>query len=246
MGAACKQFGRSSGCIDVLNMTNNFEIESFFSKQPGPRERHLQRKLNNPLFTSNEVSKEIIQAAQRQDHSALQQFMLDFRELVQRAVQLEKSVDSDVIMLLKAQLEQLYAVCTGLPGQAAPIQEAIRKLIAAISTTLRSASRDDPHALEKLDKDEEQTQLHLHLCEYLIVSDMLNPDEIISNEEKLPALLNESDDALQAALALFPPERIVEMAEEGKILLERLAEEGHTLPVASQNLAQMKAWLQSE
>jgi hypothetical protein len=228
-------------------MTNNFVIESLFSKEPGPRERHLQRKFNNPLFGANsEVSKEMIHAAQRQDHSAMQEFMLGFRELVQRAVKLDASVESDVILLLKAQLEQQYAVCTGLPGQPAAIQEALKKLIAAISSTLRSTSKDDPHALEKLAKDEEHTQLHLHLCEYMIVSDMLNPDDIISDDEKLPSLLNEGDDALQAALALFPPQRIAQLVDEGKLLLEKIEAGGCAVPLARQNLRQMEAWLQDD
>lgn len=176
----------------------------------------------------------------------MQQFMEQFRELVQRAVKLDKNVESDVILLLKAQLEQQYAVCTGLPGQPVAIQEAIRKLIAAISSTLRSTSKDDPHALEKLDSDEEHTRLHLHLCDYLIVSDILNPDEIIGEAEKLPAILNETDEALQAALALFPPERIGAMIETGKTLLRQVEAEGHSLPQAWQNLAQMESWLRGE
>ena len=227
-------------------MSTNFAIESLFSKQPGPRERHLQRKFNNPLFLENSVTKEQIYTAQREDHSAMQQFMEEFRELVQRAVKLDKNVESDVVLLLKAQLEQQYAVCTGLPGQPAAIQDGIKKLIAAIGSTLRSTSKDDTHALEKLDKDEADTQLHLHLCEYLIVSDLLNPDDVIGNDEKLPALLNETDDALQAALALFPPQRISEMIEEGRALLNRVGVAGHGVPAAWQNLAQMEAWLQNK
>jgi hypothetical protein len=231
-------------------MTINFTIERDFSKLPGPRERHLQRKYNNPLFGSrvgtNEITKEQILFVQSEDNAAMQLFMEDFRELVQRAVKLDKSVESDVIMLLKAQLEQQYAVCTGLPGQPAAIQEAIKKLISAISNTLRTSSKEDPLALEKLDKDEAHTQLHLHLCEYLIVSDILNPDQIVSDDEKLPSLLNEVDDALQAALALFPPERIGQMVEDGKLLLKKLEAEGCNVPLAWQSLAQMEAWLQGE
>ena len=104
-----------------------------FSKQPGPRERHLQRRLNNPLFTGRgSVSQQEVDAARSQDLVAMQQFMEQFRELVQRAVKLDKNVESETILLLKAQLEQQYAVCSGLPGQPAAIQDAIRKLIACI------------------------------------------------------------------------------------------------------------------
>jgi len=176
----------------------------------------------------------------------MQQFMEQFRELVQRVVTLDKNVESDVVLLLKAQLEQQYAVCTGLAGQPEALKEAIRKLIAAISSTLRAASQNDPDALEKLGKDEEHTALHLHLCDHLIVSDILNPDEIVGNDEQIPTLLNESEDALQAALALFPPERIKLMIEEAKALLNKIEAEGHSLPLAWQSLAQMESWLAGE
>lgn len=217
-----------------------------FSTKPGPRERQLQRKLNNPLFSASTITQQNIQTAQQQDQVAMQQFMEQFRELVQRAVKLDKNVESDVILLLKAQLEQQYAVCTGLAGQPAAIQDALKKLITAISSSLRATSKEDADALEKLSKDEEHTALHLHLCDHLIVSDILNPDEIISNDEQIPTLLNESEDGLRAALALFPPERLKLMVDEGKALLNKIEAEGHSLPLAWQRLAQMESWLQSE
>ena len=219
-----------------------------FSAQPGPRERQLQRKWNNPLYgdAGATITEQDILKAQQQDLLAMQIFMEQFKELVQQAVKLDANVESDVVLLLKAQLEQQYAVCTGLPGQPAAIQDAIKKLIKAISTTLWNTSKDDPHALEKLSKDEEHTRLHLHLCDYLIVSDILNHDEIISNNELVPTLLNESEDALQAALALFPPERIEIIVEEGQNLLQKIETEGHSLPAAWQSLAQMESWLAGE
>ena len=218
-----------------------------FSTKPGPRERHLQRKYNNPLFSIPQtITQHTIQMAQQQDLLAMQQFMVVFRELVQRAVALDKNVESDIVMLLKAQLEQQYALCSGLAGQPAAIQAALRKLIAAISSTLRTTSRDDPHALEKLDKDDEHTALHLRLCDHLIVSDILNPDGIISGDEQIASLLNESEDSLQAALALYPPERISVMVEEAKILLGSIVAKGHSLPAAWQRLAQMEHWLLGE
>ena len=228
-------------------MTHNVTDKLEFSKQPGPRERQLQRKWNNPLFIScGVITQQLIQQAQQQDQIAMRQFMEMFRELVERAVKLDKNVESDVILLLKAQLEQQYAVCTGLPGETTALQEALKKLINAISATLRTTSRDDPHALEKLTEDEAQTVLHLHLCDYLIVSDILNPDEIISVEEQIPTLLNETEDALQAALALFPPERIQLLVEEGNVLMQKIAAEGKSLPLAWQSLAQIESWSQGQ
>jgi len=228
-------------------MTKIFSAPLSFSQQPGPHERQLQRKLNNPLFgASAEITQQTVQFAQQQDQHAMQQFMEQFRELVQRVVGLDKNVESDVVLLLKAQLEQQYAVCSGLAGQPEALKDAIRKLIAAISSTLRATSENDADALEKLSNDEEHTALHLHLCDHLIVSDILNPDEIIRNDEQIPTLLNESEDGLRAALALYPPERIALMVGEGKALLAKIEAEGHSLPLAWQRLAQMESWLQAE
>jgi molybdopterin biosynthesis enzyme MoaB len=217
-----------------------------FSPQPGPRERQLQRKYNKPIFGAVAITQQAVQAAQQQDQVVLQQFMEQFRELVERAVKLDKNVESDVVLLLKAQLEQQYAVCVGLPGETKAIKDAIKKLIAAISSTLRETSKNDPDALEKLANDEEHTQLHFQLCDYAIVSDILSPDDIISEAEQLPTLLGESDDALEAVLLLLPPDRIQALIEQGKALLGKVEADGHDMTAARQNLALMERWLQAE
>jgi len=218
-----------------------------FSELPGPRERQLQRRLNNPLFNaSSTITQQEIDTAHQQDHVAMQQFMEQFRELVQRTVTLEKNVESEVILRLKAQLERQYAVCTGLAGRPVAIQAAIKKLIAAISSTLRLSSKNDAPALEKLNKDEAHTLLHFQLCDHLLVSDILNPEEVIKNEEQIPNLLNATEDELMAALALFPPGRIELLIEEGKVLLEKIEAGGRSMPVAWLRLAQMENWLQRE
>lgn len=218
-----------------------------FSTQAGPRERQLQRRHNNPLFgTRQPVTQQQIGHAQQQDRQAAQEFMLEFRELVQRALALDKSAESDAVFLIKAQLEQQFAVCTGMHGDSSALQAAIRKLVSTIGTTLRTASQNDPDALEKLQNDEQHTALHLQLCSHAIVSDILNPDAVIADNELVPTLLSESEDALQSALALFPPERIAAMAEEAKGLLQQVEAAGHSLPNAWQNLAQMENWLRSE
>ena len=215
-----------------------------FSKQPGPRERQLQRKHNNPLFVSSKtITQQDIQIALQQDQKALQSFMEQFRELVQRAVKLDKNVERDVILMLKAQSEQLYGVCTGLPGDQTIVLEALKKLINAISKTLHSVTDDEPHAIEKLREDDEYTALHLQLCNQIIVSDILNPDEIISSDELLPTLLSESESGMQAALMLFPPERLALIVEEGKKLLKQIKTEGYNLPLSWQRLTQMENWL---
>lgn len=218
-----------------------------FSVHPGPRERQLQRKHDNLLFiTSGPVTQELINTAQREDHSAMQRFMERFRDVVQRTVKLDKQVETDDLLKLKAELEQLYAVSTGLAGDQSAILDAIKKLISAISKTLHSTSQNDAHFIEKLQEDEHHTTLHLHICDHVIVSDILNPDGIIANNELMPTLLSESEDALQATLMLFSPEQQQLMVEEGKNLLKQIEAEGHNLPMARQRLSQMEKWLTGE
>lgn len=217
-----------------------------FSLQPGPRERQLQRSLNNPLFAARAaITEQAVQEARQADQLAMQQFMEQFRDLVQRVAELDKNVESDVILLLKAQLEHQYAVCAGLPGEPAVIQDAIRKLINVIGSTLRSASKNDLDALEKLSTDEAHSAIHLQLCDHLIVSDLLNPDGVIHDDEIIPTLLNEPEASLQAVLALFPPERIAILVDQGKALLEQAEAQGRSLPEARQRLAQMAGWLRA-
>lgn len=210
-----------------------------FSSQPGPRERQLQRKLRNPLFNVV-ITPQALLDAQALDQQALQQFMEQFRDLVERTVKLDQNVESDVVLLLKAQLEHLYPVSTGLAGKPVAIGDAIKKLVNTISATLRNASINDPDALEKLSNDEAHTALHFQLCDHLIVSDILNPDEVIASDEYLQTLLGESEASLQAALALFPPERIAALIEEGKAVLKNTPAHSE----AWLRLAQMQAWLQ--
>ena len=220
---------------------------NFFSTQAGPRERQLQRRHNNPLFGSdNPVTQQQIQNAQQQDQKAAQDFMLQFRELVQRVVAMDKNIEGDAVLVIKAQLAQQYALCAGMYGDSSAVQVAIKKLISTISTTLRNASQNDPHALEKFLEDDEHTALHLQLCSYAIVSDILNPDKVIADDELVPALLSEPEDALQSALTLFPPERMAVMVTEAKGLLKQVEAAGHSLPLAWQRLSQMQNWLQSE
>ncbi len=215
-----------------------------FSIQPGPRERQLQRMYNNPLFASGDtITQKDLQNAIEQDKKALQKFTEQFRDLVQRAVKLDKNEERDVILKIKAQSEQLYAVCTGLPGDQTAFLDSLKKLINAVSKTLHSIKDDEPHAIETLREDDEYTALHLQLCNYTIVSDILNPDQNIGSEELVPTLLSESENGLQAALALFPPERLELMIEEGNQLLKNVESRGKNLPLAWQRLAEMENWL---
>ncbi|HEU0188279.1 MAG TPA: hypothetical protein VFR06_10340 [Gallionellaceae bacterium] len=218
-------------------------MNPIFSTQPGPHERQLQRMHNNPLFGGdNQVTPVELAAAQLHDKHAAEEFMQQFRQLVQRVVSLEKQTDSDTLLQIKAQLEQQFALAAGMQGDNSAVLGATRRLISTIAGTLRNAAQNEHEAQEKLRLDEEHTALHLELCSHPIVSDILNPVEVIAEDELVPSLLSESQAGLAAALALFPPQRVAELVEQGKALLKKVEAAGHSLPEAWRALGQMEEW----
>ena len=61
-----------------------------FSELPGARERHLQRRCDNPLFPAavRTVTQEQVTIARQEDVGELQSFQSELREVVERAVNL--------------------------------------------------------------------------------------------------------------------------------------------------------------
>ena len=102
-----------------------------FSAQPGAYERHLQRKANNPLFSladAHLLQAEIDQARAR-DEQDLHAFIEAFQETVKQAAALGGSVDSEVVLKLREDLENLYVTSSSLAGDIGQFQQALRKLI---------------------------------------------------------------------------------------------------------------------
>ena len=90
-----------------------------FSPTPGPYERHLKRRLLNPLFPKLEkdVTQEDIDNAQRKDEENLMSFMTHFQSVVQKTTELGGNSESDVVLEIKEQLDECYATSCALPGE---------------------------------------------------------------------------------------------------------------------------------
>lgn len=209
-----------------------------FSPEPGPRERQLRRKYQNPLFSPAEsITQQEIDAARQADRAALEKFLDDFRTLIQEAVDLKPNTDSEIILDLKERLDQCYTRCCAMPGEHKEIKAAINKLIQVIMQAVRQGAANDPVALAKLDDEEEARRMHQTLHHHSLIVDLLLIDSPIAEAELLPTLLSESAEALEATLALFDPEQLRLLYEAGKNHLERLQGEGHNLTNAWHNLA---------
>jgi hypothetical protein len=218
-----------------------------FSQRPGRRERHLLRKRNNPLFSDQEqrISSSDLQQAQRLDHEELVEFIGGFRTLIHETVNLQPNEDSGVILEIKQRLDRAYEQASGLADDQTETQDAIRKLLLVIMSTVAAGAGDDPHAKQELEQEKRARDAHFELLQHPIVADLLNPDSPIAQHELVPTLLSESADGLRAALELFDNVQLAILCEEAKSLLRRAEQDGKTVESQKQRLLEMETRLTS-
>lgn len=219
-----------------------------FTHKPGRRERHLRRRHENPLFAwpPQEVEPEALLAAQRADHAEMESFRADFRDLIQRAVNLPADADSDTVLALKQDLERRYEQSFGLPEDHARERAALRTLIDLIMKAVRRAAGNDPLARQELADEEQAREIHFRLLERPLVADLLHPESPIAPEDLAPSLLSATAEELEAALELFDLPQVEELAQQSARLIERLETEGLPLTVPRQHLSQLLTRLGSD
>ncbi len=221
-------------------------MEIRFSPAPGPYERHLKRRLLNPLFPESvrNVTQLDIDEAQKQDEKNLVQFMQYFQSVVQQATQLDSSVESDVVLKIKEQLDECYATSCAMPGEHDNLRDAISKLIGAIMDAVRKGAADDPIALQKLDEEETARSMHNALHERKLIADLMLENSPILENELTATLLNEEAEDLAAALQLFTAEQLEYVVKDASELLKSVSEQGHEVPHAWERLQLIKDALQ--
>lgn len=212
-----------------------------FTHKPGRRERHLRRRHENPLFAwpPEEVEPETLLAAQKADHEEMESFRADFRELIQRAVNLPADADSDTVLSLKEDLERRYEQSFGLPEEHVRERAALRRLIDLIMKAVRRAAGSDPLARQELADEEQAREIHFRLLEQPLVADILHPESPVAPEELAPSLLSATAEEVEAALELFDHKQVEELAQESVRLLDRLERQGLTLTLPRQRQAQI-------
>ena len=208
-------------------------------------ERHLQRKDGNPLYrlpVSDYSAEEFIRARQR-DNESLHHFHNEMRGVIQQAIELESNVESEVILELRAKLDQLYARCSGFGGSCGEHKQNIRKLIDLVMKAVWQAAGDDPQARMELEQEEMARQQHFRLLEYPLVADMLLPDSPIESDELIPTLLLAESEELEAVMWMFEPAQLQQICSEAEVLLKKRQNEGFGLEEAWENLGIMQEHL---
>ena len=213
-----------------------------FSPAPGPHERHLKRRLLNPLFSQpeRELSQQDIDEAQKKDEESLIKFMTYFQSVVEKTTQLGGNSESDVVLKIKEQLDECYATSCAMPGEHNNLKTAIIKLISAIMAAIRKGAENDPTALKKLDEEDIAREMHNELHERKLIADLMLENSPILEHELTPTLLNEDADDLDAALQLFSSEQLAFIVNDAQVLLEKLREDGHEIPLAWERFQQIK------
>jgi len=192
-----------------------------FSNLPGRHERHFLRKLNNPLFAEpiTDYSDEDLLEVQRLDNDELLNYLTDLRALVQRAITLNPNEESQVILDLKADLDQSYEKACTLADDQRGNKEAISQLLEVIMKTVRASAGNDTLAQQQLEDELLARTTHFHLLEHPIVADILDPGTRIQPQELVAALLSESGEGLAAALEIFDAAQLQQIIAEAEKLL---------------------------
>ena len=215
------------------------------SENPGAHERHLIRRHENVLFgeRATEVTSNSLQQKQKIDHDILQQFMLDFREVVNKAVALKPNEDSEVILAVKDQLDKLYAGSVSVADDQSRVQESIKKLIHVVMQSVRKGAAQDPQALQELAQEDAAREANFAFLASTLVADVLDPDSPIDNDDLLPTLLCAEKDDLALATQLFDLEQITFLLEQGKQLIDKLDVEAEDITQAAENYVFMEGYL---
>lgn len=215
-----------------------------FSARPGAHERHLQRKCNNPLFPNADqylLTAEIEQARAK-DQQDLQAFLTAFEESVQQAAKLTGSVDADIVLDLKQDLERLYVSGASLAGDLAMHRDALRKLLQVCMATIENGAGDDAIALQKIKDEQQAREVFFALLETPLVADLIRGDEIVKAEELIPAMLSENPENLLQVLELFDNEQIGHIINQAKDFIEKLSPHIVETSQCQQRLAEIERY----
>ncbi|HSH41832.1 MAG TPA: hypothetical protein VK973_06880 [Arenicellales bacterium] len=202
-------------------------LQQRFRKNPGCRERHLRRKLDNPLFEPAErtATVEMLDTEQRRDDEELNAFLAAVKELVARVSSLSPDSDTGEVVELKKTADAYYEQCLGLPGDQRRVKAALIRLITEL-TRLNMQTLHDTKSLLELQDEQVRRLAHFTRLEFPVTGDVCREQSPLAEGELVPTLLSEPPEAAKAALALFDAERIDAILDEARALIARCRDEG--------------------
>jgi hypothetical protein len=195
-----------------------------FSETPGAYERHLRRRWRNPLFPAGRrtVTAADVKHARLQDLEAARAVEKEFRDILDVAAGLDRRADVEALFRLKVRIDLCYAGCSGVPGGAPEMKDALRRLVAAIDRVQRRAAGNDALALAELDEEARAREEHFRLQDMPLVADLTREDPIVEAGELVATLLSEDPGQAAAAFALFDEAQQRQVRDQARFLLAGL------------------------
>lgn len=215
------------------------------SDNPGSFERHLLRKVDNPLFAdAPKLNDESLEEAQRQDHDILVQFMQVFQDTLEQTIALKGNEESDIVLGLKDKLDKLYEQASAVGDDQSKVREGIIKLLQVIMLSVRKGAGDDAHAHQELDQEEQARKAHFTLLDSSLVADLLNPVSPIAENELVSVLLSSKKEELALAVQLFDQDQIEIVIQQGVECIDKLNSQGIDTVKASENGVFIQGYLE--
>ncbi len=216
-------------------------LDALFSARAGRRERMLKRQFESPLFGDLNIEPFDIQEARRQDAEDVEQFIEEFKGLVQQVTELKPSADADEVLKLKESLDKAYETSAGLAGEQEEIKQMIMRLLGLMMQSMWKAVGNDAQGISKLEMEEQARQAHFTLLEKPFIADMLAPQSPIDEVMLVPSLLSEDAETVALAIQLFDPEQQQLIYQQARSLLESLQQDHPKVIEAQQRLEEMAA-----
>jgi hypothetical protein len=216
-----------------------------FSELPGARERQLQRRSHNPLFTDElqVVTQSQVDSAHQQDLEEEKQFSISLLALLNDVSSFSGKEETDKILQVKEQADRLYEQCIGLAGEHERERQGLLKLNDAIMTAIRAAAGEDPLALSELEKEQQARTIHLSLLECPLIADILRADAVIEEDQLTPTILSADEEAIEMALSLFSLEQRQALVEEASQIKSALEQSGKLDKQLEKKFRMMATWV---
>ena len=211
-----------------------------FSENPGAFERHFIRQNNNKaLFENADLSADSLKAQQAQDEKDVNDFQINLAALVQRAVDLEKQTDSQILLDLKSELEQAYTYACSLAGNQEQNKKALNQLIQVFIATINNQIGQDTLAINEMKMEKEAREIHFKMIENPLIADLLRENSPIPQDRLVETLLSETIDSCFQCLSLFQDEQIISLIESGLIIETRLSKNKQWTDQYQNNISNM-------
>jgi len=180
-----------------------------FIQQPGSRERHLQRRYQNPLFPEQQqqVTPLDLDVARKHDSDEVTHFGGELRTLLVDVSQFSGHEETDKVLAVKESADRLYEQCIGLAGDHERERQGLLKLNEVIMAAIANAAGQDALAIEELAREVQAREIHLQMLSIPLIADILRQDAAIQADDLLPSIMSADIETIKTALSLFDPEQ---------------------------------------